>query len=90
LSTHDARNVTIADGNAVLALANDGGGSGVGVPQGGGGAGGAGGSALVPAAGPGNGSDGCSMAPGRRSTNAPALFAVVGLLLLGRRSRRSA
>jgi endo-1,3-1,4-beta-glycanase ExoK len=89
LSTHDARNVTIADGNAVLALANDGGGSGVGVPQGGGGAGGAGGSALVPAAGPSTGSDGCSMAPGRRSTNAPALFAVVGLLLLGRRSRRS-
>ncbi len=87
LSTHDARNVTIADGNAVLALANDGGGSNVGVPQGGGGAGGA---VLVPAAGPSTGSDGRSMTPAHGSTNAPVVFAVAGLLLLGRRYRRSA
>lgn len=90
-STHDPRNVTIADGNAVLALANDGGGSSVGVPTVPMAGGGAGGAAAAPVAPASSSSDdgGCSMTPGRSRSNLSALFGVAALMWLGRRSRRS-
>ena len=91
LSTHDARNVTVAEGNAVLALTNEGGSSGGGAPPVvAAGAGGGAGAASAPAA-ESSSSDGCSVSPGRGSstpTSTPFGLALAGLLLLGRRWRR--
>lgn len=88
LSTHDSRNVTLEDGNAVLGLTADPvGGTGGTSSQGGSG----GTSAGVPSTPScGGGGDGCSTAPGRPS-GTRALLAVLGLagfFVFGRRRAR--
>jgi hypothetical protein len=87
LSTHDSRNVTVADGNAVLALkADPNAGSGGMSSTGGASSGGTtGGNAA--GASCGGGGDGCSTAPGRlRGANTLAAF--LGLAAIGVLARR--
>lgn len=89
LSTHASANVTLEDGNAVLALkADPASGTGGASSQGGAGSGGTpGGAASGASCG---GGDGCSTAPGRsRGANAlVALFAFAAIGVLGRRRSR--
>jgi beta-glucanase (GH16 family) len=88
-STHNSRNVTLADGKAVLALTQEQGGSGGTSAQGGSSSGGN--SAGGPSTPNCDSDDGCSTAPGRPSGTS-ALLAALGLagicLARGRRLRR--
>jgi MYXO-CTERM domain-containing protein len=86
LSTHDPLNVTVEDGEAVLALTADPSGSGGSSSQGGGSSTGG----VVAPPPPTGGGDGCSTAPGRPSgTNtALAALAAAAMAAFGRRRSR--
>jgi hypothetical protein len=88
-STHDPRNISIADGNAVLAITNPGGSSGVVTPTAGAGGGGGPGTGIPPLP---SDEGGCSVGPARANQRGlPLVAAALGALaVFVRRGRRPA